>query len=231
MMFFLLIVFHIHTDLTRDLNVYTKNENDKYIFFNRKKLCSTIIGNEVEYFNINNSSIFSFSTNNNPNNKPKNGIVLFARQHPSETVGSWTLKGAMDFLMGESDEANYLRDNFIFKIIPMINVDGVICGNTRTSLSGCDLNRRWSNPNILLHPEIYSAKEIIIEFCKKYKIECIVDFHGHFGAFNSFFYGNHKEDNLSSCKFLTSLPIIKSLLSSGCNFLINFSILVLASLH
>ena len=199
--FFANCIPYTYTDLTRDLNVYTKNENDKYIFFNRKKLCSTIIGNEVEYFNINNSSIFSFSTNNNPNNKPKNGIVLFARQHPSETVGSWTLKGAMDFLMGESDEANYLRDNFIFKIIPMINVDGVICGNTRTSLSGCDLNRRWSNPNILLHPEIYSAKEIIIEFCKKYKIECIVDFHGHFGAFNSFFYGNHKEDNLSSCKF------------------------------
>ena len=192
-----------YTDLNRDLNRYTKNENDKYIFFNRRNLCSTIIGNTVEFFTINNStSIFPYIINNDSSkSRLKNGIVLFGRQHPSETVGSWTLKGAIDFLMGESDEAKYLRDNFIFKIIPMINVDGVICGNTRTSLSGCDLNRRWSNPNILLHPEIFYCKEMIMEFCKKYKIECIVDFHGHFGAFNSFFYGNHKEDNFSSCRY------------------------------
>ena len=190
-----------YTDLTRDLNYFTKNENDRYIFFDRRKLCSTIVGNDVEYFTINSSSIYSSLNNNSTNNKSKSGVVLFGRQHPSETVGSWTIKGAIDFLMGESDEANYLRDNFIFKIIPMINVDGVVCGNTRTSLSGCDLNRRWSNPNILLHPEIFYSKELINDFCKRINIECIVDFHGHFGAFNSFFYANHKEDNFSSCKF------------------------------
>ena len=191
-----------YTDLNRDLNFFTKNENDKYIFFDRKKLCSTIIGNDVEYFTINSTPICPSANNNNSTiNKTKSGVVLFGRQHPSETVGSWTIKGAIDFLMGESDEANYLRDNFIFKIIPMINVDGVVCGNTRTSLSGCDLNRRWSNPNILLHPEIFYSKELIIDFCKRNNVECIVDFHGHFGAFNSFFYGNHKEDNYSSCKF------------------------------
>ena len=188
-----------YTDLNRDLNFYTKNENDKYIFFNRKKLCSTIIGNEVEYFSINNTFIkYPFSSTNIENKK---GVVLFGRQHPSETVGSWTIKGAMDFLLGDSDEANYLRDNFVFKIVPMINVDGVICGNTRTSLSGCDLNRRWSNPNIILHPEIFYSKEMIMNFSEKYKIECIVDFHGHFGAFNSFFYGNYKEDNLVMGKY------------------------------
>ena len=190
-----------YTDLTRDLNYFTKNENDRYIFFDRRKLCSTIVGNDVEYFTINSSSIYSSLNNNSTNIKSKSGVVLFGRQHPSETVGSWTIKGAIDFLMGESDEANYLRDNFIFKIIPMINVDGVVCGNTRTSLSGCDLNRRWSNPNILLHPEIFYSKELINDFCKRINIECIVDFHGHFGAFNSFFYANHKEDNFSSCKF------------------------------
>ena len=188
-----------YTDLNRDLNLYTKNENDIYTFFNRKKLCSTIIGNEVEFFSINNSSMkYPFVTSNL---NDKKGVVLFGRQHPSETVGSWTIKGAIDFLMGDSDEAKYLRDNFVFKIVPMINVDGVICGNTRTSLSGCDLNRRWTNPNIILHPEIFYTKEMIMNFSKKFKIECIVDFHGHFGAFNSFFYGNYKEDNYTMGKY------------------------------
>ena len=40
-------------------------------------------------------------------------------------------------------EAKLLRENFIFKIIPMLNPDGVINGNYRCSLAGCDLNRRW----------------------------------------------------------------------------------------
>lgn len=44
-------------------------------------------------------------------------------------------------------ESHFLREKFIFKIIPMLNPDGVIHGNYRCSLAGCDLNRRWKNPN------------------------------------------------------------------------------------
>ena len=103
--------------------------------------------------------------------------------------------------MGFSDEAKYLRDNYIVKIIPMVNVDGVICGNTRTSLSGCDLNRRWINPNDILHPEIYHLKELIMNFNKNIDLEYIIDFHGHFGTFNSFFYANHNENDIKYCKY------------------------------
>ena len=88
-----------YTDLNRDLNLYTKNENDIYTFFNRKKLCSTIIGNEVEFFSINNSSMkYPFVTSNL---NDKKGVVLFGRQHPSETVGSWTIKGAIDLKLSQ----------------------------------------------------------------------------------------------------------------------------------
>ena len=186
-----------YTDVMKELNEYTKYENNKYPFFHRKTLCTTLAGNDVDYITINNSNLNKFEEESSK----KNGIVLFARQHPSETVGSWTIKGAIEFLMGDSDEAKYLRDNFIFKIIPMINVDGVIMGNTRTSLAGCDLNRRWSNPNEFLHPEIYSAKELIMNFASNKKIECIVDFHGHFGAFNSFFYANNMKEDIKKCRF------------------------------
>ena len=188
---------YTYSDIIKDLNEYTIKENDKYFFFQRKILCSTITGNDVDYFNINNNlDLYNFEETNNK----KRGIVLFARQHPGETVGNWALKGAIELLMGDSDEAKYLRDNFIIKIIPMINVDGVICGNSRTSLSGCDLNRRWINPNEFLHPEIYYLKELINNFSKKKTIEYIVDFHGHFGAFNSFFYANNNKENLNNCR-------------------------------
>jgi len=40
----------------------------------------------------------------------------------------------------------------------MLNPDGVIHGNNRTSISGEDLNRVWQNPNKYLHPEIFYTK-------------------------------------------------------------------------
>jgi murein tripeptide amidase MpaA len=80
--------------------------------------------------------------------KAKKAIVISARVHPGEVVGSWMMKGAINFLTDtESMEAKLLRNKFIFKIIPMLNPDGVINGNYRCSLAGCDLNRRWKNPD------------------------------------------------------------------------------------
>jgi murein tripeptide amidase MpaA len=51
------------------------------------------------------------------------------------------MKGIIDYLVGPSLGARILRDNFVFKVIPMLNPDGVINGNTRCNLSGVDLNR------------------------------------------------------------------------------------------
>lgn len=48
----------------------------------------------------------------------------------------------------------------VFKIIPMLNPDGVINGNNRTSLSGQDLNRVWDNPKPDVHPTIYQCKKL-----------------------------------------------------------------------
>lgn len=85
--------------------------------------------------------------------------MLSARVHPGESVGSWMLKGAIEFLTDEnSEEAEILRQNYVFKIIPMMNPDGVINGNYRCSLAGCDLNRRWKAPSKCLHPTIYYTK-------------------------------------------------------------------------
>ena len=47
----------------------------------------------------------------------------------------------MKMLMENSDEARALREKFIFKIIPMLNPDGVINGCHRTSLTGVKENQ------------------------------------------------------------------------------------------
>lgn len=51
------------------------------------------------------------------------------------------MEGAIDYIVSSEEGARLLRDKFVFKIIPMLNPDGVIIGNYRCSLSGQDLNR------------------------------------------------------------------------------------------
>ena len=69
------------------------------------------------------------------------------------------MKGLIDYLTGPSLDAKILRDNFVFKIVPMLNVDGVIVGNYRCSLAGVDLNRNWLDPSRKLHPTIFYTKQ------------------------------------------------------------------------
>ncbi len=56
-------------------------------------------------------------------------VFLTARVHPGETNSSWIMKGLLDFLVSADDPAaRELRERTIFKIIPMLNVEGVING-------------------------------------------------------------------------------------------------------
>ena len=57
------------------------------------------------------------------------------------------MQGMIHYLTGNEPYAKYLRDHNVFKVIPMLNPDGVIHGHYRTSLSGADLNRRWKKVN------------------------------------------------------------------------------------
>lgn len=66
-------------------------------------------------------------------------VLITARLHPGETQGSWMMHGLMKFLC--SERAEELRSQMVFKILPMVNVDGVTLGNFRTGLLGLDLNR------------------------------------------------------------------------------------------
>jgi len=86
--------------------------------------------------------------------------------HPGETTSSWALHGLIIFLLSKSKVANKLRSKTVFKIFPILNLDGVIAGNTRTSLAGLDMNRMFEDKaNKRLNPEAkmlreYAKKEV-----------------------------------------------------------------------
>jgi len=58
------------------------------------------------------------------------------------------MEGFIEFILSNAKEARHLRDIFVFKIVPMLNPDGVIVGNYRCSLAGLDLNRQYINPSV-----------------------------------------------------------------------------------
>lgn len=116
------------------------------------------------------------------------------------------MKGIMDFLLSETEDAKFLRDNIIFKLVPMLNIDGVVEGNHRCSLLGVDLNRQWIHPDIHLHPTIYSTKQMISQILQaQKKLLLFVDLHGHFGKKNIFMFGCNNDTNpnlrLQECVF------------------------------
>ena len=157
-------------------------------YCSKEILCYTILGNPCYLLTITSPQSSNRKT-------PKQGIVLTARVHPGETVGSWMLQGVIEFLLSENKYAEMLRKNYVFKIVPMLNPDGVINGNYRCSFSGCDLNRRYCCPSKVLHPTIYYLRRMVKLFAKNYPLLFYCDFHGHSKSKNAFMYGNADDSN------------------------------------
>ncbi|CAG9317340.1 unnamed protein product [Blepharisma stoltei] len=150
--------------------------------------------------------------NKNTNeHKNKKAVVLTARVHPGESNSSYMMKGAIEFLLGNSKEAIKLRRKYIFKIIPMLNPDGVIYGNYRCSLLGVDLNRRWINPNKYMHPTIYYSKKIVQMLSEEREIALHCDMHGHSTKKDIFIYACKSTGDLDDTRnnlFIKLFPFL-----------------------
>ncbi len=69
-------------------------------------------------------------------------FFIQARDHAYESAGSFCVLGIVDFLLGDSALAQYLRSKFHVYIVPMTNPDGVHDGMSRlTWEQGADMNR------------------------------------------------------------------------------------------
>lgn len=120
-----------------------------------KVITKSIGGNDVDMLTITSSSSSIEELRN------KKIIVVSARIHPGEAQSSYVCQGFVDYLLSDAPVASFLRKNYIFKIFPIINPDGVILGNYRCNLAGADLNRRCIQPSMALHTCIYGFKKVL----------------------------------------------------------------------
>nr|XP_056706871.1 cytosolic carboxypeptidase 2 [Euleptes europaea] len=148
-----------------------------------RPLCSSLAGNTVYLLTITNPSKSAVAA------AAKKAVVLSARVHPGETNSSWVMRGFLDFILSDSLDAQLLRDLFIFKVVPMLNPDGVIVGNYRCSLAGRDLNRNYRTVLKESFPCIWHTRAMIKRVLEEREILLYCDFHGHSRKNNVFMYG------------------------------------------
>ncbi|KAJ0179424.1 hypothetical protein K1T71_005136 [Dendrolimus kikuchii] len=162
----------------------------KSTFAKLRLLCRTLAGNNVYYL-----TITAPPNCNEMEPKKKKAVIITARVHPGESPSSWMMKGFMDYLTGDSNQARELREKFIFKLVPMLNPDGVIVGNNRCSLTGKDLNRQYRTVIRETYPPVWHTKVMIRRLQEECGVAMYVDLHAHSRKHNVFIYGCESRKN------------------------------------
>ena len=184
---------YTYSNLTNFLISLSLNNN----ILRFEEIGKTILGNPIQMLLITNFRD-SFE-----NIAKKKCILLTGRVHPGESNSSFVIQSVIEFLLSNDNIAFKLRKLFLFKIIPMLNSDGVILGNFRYNSIGIDLNRMWNKENIEICPTIYYVHQIIQKTLISREIYFYCDFHGHSVKKNFFLYSckEKRENNNNYIKY------------------------------
>ncbi|XP_062404302.1 cytosolic carboxypeptidase 4 [Sardina pilchardus] len=187
---------YTYSALQAHLQMLQRSVDPRKVFFRQQNLCNTLAGNSCPLVTITASpSSRTWKSLHQLRNRPC--VVLTARVHPGESNASWVMKGSLEFLCSSDPVAQSLREAFIFKIIPMLNPDGVINGTHRCSLIGEDLNRQWKKPDPVLSPTIYHTKGFLYYLNSIGRTPLVFcDYHGHSRKKNVFLYGCSMKETL-----------------------------------
>ncbi|ORX75893.1 hypothetical protein BCR32DRAFT_249176 [Anaeromyces robustus] len=130
------VLIHSYDKLYLDLITISSTKGiipNKYEEINIEKLFPLKNEEKIKMFDYHKSSsnlniddfIKNKKSKKNSNNK-KTIIFISSRVHPGEVVSSYITDGIIEFLMRDNDiRSKILRDKYVFKIVPMINPDGV----------------------------------------------------------------------------------------------------------
>lgn len=164
-------------------------ESNQYNYCKRETLCYTVQQRSLDLLTIT-------DPDNLVSDVRKKIIFITSRIHPGETPSSYVCQGLIDYLISDDPGAVTLRKHLVFKIIPMLNPDGVYVGNYRSSLMGFDLNRHWHSPSPWAQPSLHATKKLLMEYDKDPNVDLdfYIDIHAHSILTNGFMYCNVYDD-------------------------------------
>jgi hypothetical protein len=116
---------HCYPYTYSDLKAFINKKCNARDRVRKTSMCKTLAGNDSDMIIITNF------TSEDEDIAERQAVILSARVHPGESNASFIMEGILDFLVSDKPAACRLRDSFVFKIIPMLNPDGVIVGNYR----------------------------------------------------------------------------------------------------
>jgi hypothetical protein len=121
----------------------------------------------------------------------KRAFFLSGRVHPGETPSSHVFDGFLRFLLRDVDpRAQRLRDRFVFKLLPMLNPDGVCLGHYRADTQGLNLNRLYLECSLTRHPSIAAVGAVLRQLHARGELLFYIDLHAHANKRGCFLFGN-----------------------------------------
>ncbi|XP_063718437.1 cytosolic carboxypeptidase-like protein 5 isoform X2 [Symsagittifera roscoffensis] len=157
--------------------ITTRESTPDAIYYHRELAIKSLDGNRVDLITISSYDgiceerehdvpcLFPDTSMNSPRPyrfRHKKVFFLSSRVHPGETPASFVFNGFLKFILRPDDpRAIALRRLFVFKLMPMLNPDGVMNGHYRTDSRGVNLNRVYLNPDLTYHSPIYAARQIL----------------------------------------------------------------------
>ncbi len=117
----------------------------------------------------------------------KDSVWIVAQQHGYEMGGGAICEGIVDFLLSDDPAAQEARRHLVWRIVPMVNPDGMSRPWFRFNARGIDLNRNWDSADNgsghdaeVAEPEVQAVKTSIEEWLKRGgKIAAALDIHNY----------------------------------------------------
>jgi hypothetical protein len=113
----------------------------------------------------------------------KKVVLITALQHAGEYPSGFIVEGMVNFLLSNDPVAVEARKETIYKIVPMLNPDGIYHGMTRYNANNEDLNSEWDDDtsdtiHAPVEPEVDCVKLWLRDRLKEgNKIDMHIDLH------------------------------------------------------
>lgn len=130
-------------------------------------------------------------------------FFVSAGVHPGEKPANHMVNGVIEFLLRTDDpRARALRESYVFKIVPMLNPDGVYRGHYRSDTLGQNLNRCYDAPHPEKQPAVNRVMRLLTHYADEKRLGFYIDLHGHVNKRGCFAYGNALEGDAAAESYL-----------------------------